>query len=119
MTDPIQRNRENALAFYDLVFNRNQPRQAVAEYLSDAYIHHNPDADEGKAGFLRYCEWLNRQFPGKRAEFLATIGEGDLVVVYTSQIWPNANDMRAVDFFRFDSHGKIIEHWDVTQEIEP
>lgn len=117
MTEPNEQNRQSALAFYDLVFNKNQPRQAVDLYVGETYTQHNPEVGEGKTAFVRYCEWLNKTYPGKRAEFLTTCSDGEIVVVYTRQIWPGESEYQAVDFFRFDTHGKIVEHWDVVQEI--
>jgi predicted SnoaL-like aldol condensation-catalyzing enzyme len=117
MTDPLERNRKNALAFYDLLFNQCQPRRAVAEFVGETYIQHNPEVKEGKQGFVKYCEVLNQQYPGKQAKFLGTVCEGNLVVVHSHQNWPGESEFYVVDFFRFDDNGKIIEHWDVVQEI--
>lgn len=117
MSSPIERNRANALAFYDLAFNKCRPREAVETYVGEVYQQHNPEVPDGKRGFIQYFTDLARQFPGKRADFVRTIAEGDLVVVHSRQTWPGCPDYTSIDIFRCDDNGKIVEHWDVMQEI--
>ncbi|MBR9920878.1 MAG: hypothetical protein GYB31_08560 [Bacteroidetes bacterium] len=33
------------------------------------------------------------------------------------QIWPGNDEYITMDFFRFDTNGKICEHWDAIQQI--
>ena len=49
--------------------------------------------------------------------FLRAIGEGDLVALHTHQTWPGNEEYVTMDFFRFDEHGKIVEHWDAIQKV--
>ncbi len=53
----------------------------------------------------------------KKIEFLRAVAEGNLVALHTHQIWPGNDEYVTMDFFRFDEHGKIIEHWDSIQQI--
>ena len=48
MQDATAKNKSNAQAFYDLMFNKCQPRQAVETYVGDTYIQHNPEVGDGK-----------------------------------------------------------------------
>jgi predicted SnoaL-like aldol condensation-catalyzing enzyme len=46
------------------------------------------------------------------------IGEGDLVAVHSHMIpAPGARGTAVMDIFRLDEGGKIVEHWDVLQEV--
>ena len=38
----LEANKRNAQAFYDLMFNQSRPRDAIANYVGDEYIVHNP-----------------------------------------------------------------------------
>ena len=42
MPEQLERNKKTVTAFYDLMFNNNNPREAIEKYVGDVYIQHNP-----------------------------------------------------------------------------
>ena len=48
MSDRLERNKQSAMAFYDLLFNQCDPAEAVRKYVGDVYTQHNPLVADGK-----------------------------------------------------------------------
>lgn len=116
MEQNLELNKKNAINFYRTAY-LGEPKKAVAQYVGAQYIQHNPLVGNGKQAFIDYFEEMARDYPQKSIEFVRCIAEGDLVSLHTHQTWPGNAQYVTMDFFRFDSQGKIIEHWDAIQAV--
>jgi predicted SnoaL-like aldol condensation-catalyzing enzyme len=117
-----QQNTAVVLAFLDMVFNRHDVEMAFKLYVGPEYRQHNPAVADGRAGAIQGLTRLTHElYPELRQEVKRTVSQGDLVAVHSRYLRTagdrsSARGLAVVDMFRLE-HGRIVEHWDVTQEI--
>jgi predicted SnoaL-like aldol condensation-catalyzing enzyme len=117
MSNKLDQNRKNVIAFYEMMFNDCEPKRAVELFVGSEYIQHNPHVADGKQGFIDYFLQMAREYPGKSVSIKRTVAEGSLVVLHCHQQWPGGIEYAGIDIFRLNDDGKIVEHWDVLQQM--
>jgi predicted SnoaL-like aldol condensation-catalyzing enzyme len=106
------------VAFYTQLFNDRRPREAVEAYVGETYVQHNPATPDGREAVVDFAtEWAER-YPDLRLDIRRVIAEGDLVVTHSRlRFMVDGVDTAVADFWRLDDEGRIVEHWDVIQEV--
>jgi len=103
--------------FYETAFNQHDPESAVQKHMGATYRQHNPMVPDGKDAFVSFVSGFVKQFPGLHSDIKRVLSEGDLVVLHSNmKINQEDRGSAVVDIFRVEG-GKIVEHWDVVQEI--
>lgn len=116
------RNKDNILAFYDLLINQRKPEEAVATFLVPTYVQHNPLVPDGGAGLAGFFGKVTKDRANLRVVVHRIIAAADYVWAHVNFINlfnddPLDRGIAGVDIFRMNAEGKAIEHWDVLQEI--
>jgi len=74
-------------------------------------------AGDGPESFIGFVKWFTGENPNLRVEFKRFIAESDLVAVHSHMIpAKGARGTAVIDIFRLEN-GKIVEHWEVLQEV--
>jgi len=113
--DP-ETNKKIVIDFYDKALNQKD-FEAAAKSFGPKYIQHNPNVPDGIEAFKGLVTMLKEKFPKSRSEIKRVIADGDLVVLHVHSVRePGQRGRAIVDIFRLEN-GKIVEHWDVVQDI--
>ena len=99
---------------YSRVFNQGQV-DLLADLVAGEYIQHNPLFSNGTAPLAGYL----KQAGSLPCEVKRMAIDGDLAFIHVRYLDWGGREHAAVDIFRFDSDGKIVEHWDVIEPIAP
>ncbi|WP_422047398.1 nuclear transport factor 2 family protein [Rosenbergiella collisarenosi] len=109
-------NRQLVVTFYNQFFNQHDI-DAASKVVADGYRQHNPQVPDGKQPFVSYFKGYFKQHPQSHAQIIRSAVDGDLVWLHIhSTESPKDRGQAIVDIFRVD-HGKIVEHWDVIQDV--
>jgi predicted SnoaL-like aldol condensation-catalyzing enzyme len=109
-------NKKAVMEFYDKAINQKD-FEAVAKYFRPHYIQHNPTARDGIEGFKAFLAFLREKFPNAHSEIKRAFADGDYVILHVHAVRePGTRGAAIVDIFRLEN-GKIVEHWDVRQDI--
>lgn len=109
-------NKQVVLDFYNQVTNHKN-YEAAEKYLGPWYTQHNPTAADGAEGLKGYIQWLNDKFPAAHSEIKKVFTDNDYVILHVNFVLePDTRGLAIVDIFKLDN-GKIVEHWDVIQNI--
>ena len=112
----LEANKRNVVEFYNQALNEKN-FEAASKYLGARYIQHNPVAADGPEGLKGFIGFLRDKFPQSRSEIKRVFADGDFVILHVHSVRePGTRGRAIIDIFRLEN-GKIVEHWDVVQDV--
>jgi predicted SnoaL-like aldol condensation-catalyzing enzyme len=115
--DKTEANKALAVALIEDVLMGKNPEKITEHISAEQYDQHNPQIKDGLTGIVEAVEYLtsqNNMF--KYTKIHKVLGEGNFVLTISEGEWNGGKKHVFYDLFRM-KEGKIVEHWDVIQEI--
>jgi predicted SnoaL-like aldol condensation-catalyzing enzyme len=113
-----QRNLELVTAMYQAVLMPLDSSQ-VDRFIAPDYIQHSPLAESGAEALKQFLDGIKPQFPDATHTIKRMFADGDHVIVHTHVVRQQGDSgLAVVDIFRV-AGDRLVEHWDVIQEIDP
>jgi predicted SnoaL-like aldol condensation-catalyzing enzyme len=107
-TTAVERNKETVRRLFEAF--RAGDTNAFDGLIVEDYVQHNPQAETGRQAAKGFFDAIGPV----DVDVHRIIAEGDLVAVHSHY---KTLGMAGADFFRLNGDGKIVEHWDVLQQV--
>jgi predicted SnoaL-like aldol condensation-catalyzing enzyme len=112
----MEANKKAVVEFYDLAINKKD-FDAASKFIGPRYVQHNPRAADGPEGLKAFLAFLREKFPDYHSEIKRVFADGDYVIVHVHNVpTPGSRGAAIIDIFKLEN-GKVVEHWDVRQDI--
>ena len=114
--EKLEANKKMVVEFYNKAIN-DKDFEAARKYIGPKYTQHNPGGADGPEGLAAFLKFLKEKFPNAKSEIKRVFAEGDYVILHVHAVRePGTRGRAIIDIFRLEN-GKIVEHWDVAQDI--
>ncbi len=115
-TEQEKANIRTVEALYSAALNEKDFAKA-RRFIGDRYIQHNPTARDGLEGLKAFIDFLRAKFPESHSDIKQAFADGNYVILHVHSVRvPGTLGRAIVDIFRLEN-GKVVEHWDVVQDI--
>ncbi|MFJ1466286.1 nuclear transport factor 2 family protein [Massilia orientalis] len=115
--DPTDANRAVMRAFVDTAYGDKQVRKAYEAYAVPDLVQHNPNIADGRDAAIAEVEGLLNN-PAAHFDVKHVVVDGDMATVHFRGSLGNGMGAAVFEQFRLKD-GKIVEHWDAFQVIDP
>jgi len=107
-------NKKLVAEFYQELFG-DKNVNAIDKYIGDIYIQHNPILPDGKEALKKGAIQWFKGAPKEKINIQHIGADGNFVYIHT-KVKMGKKTVSIIDIFRLEN-GKILEHWDVGQEV--
>jgi predicted SnoaL-like aldol condensation-catalyzing enzyme len=115
-TPRLKDNKAIVVAFYNKALNDKDAEAAIA-MMGPTYTQHNARIADGKEGFRQFITAFKQKYPESHSRMVRVFADGDYVILHVHMVRePGTRGEAVMDIFRLDN-GKVVEHWDVLQQI--
>jgi predicted SnoaL-like aldol condensation-catalyzing enzyme len=110
----LEENKKLVASLYQEIFG-DKNIDAVDKYVGDNYMQHNPAVADGKEALKAALKIWFKGAPKEKIDIQHIGADGNFVYIHTKSKQGNKT-ISVIDIFRVDG-GKVVEHWDVMQEV--
>jgi len=110
----LEENKKLVMDLYQEIFG-DKNIDAIDKYIGDNYIQHNPAVADGKEALRDALKVWFKNAPKEIIDVQHIGADGNFVYIHTKSKRGNKT-YSVIDIFRVDG-GKVVEHWDVIQEV--
>lgn len=89
----------------------------VDTFIAEDYLQHSSLAEPGREALKRWLDFVRVESPLASQKIYRIFTEDDHVITHQHVTrWPGDTGFAVCDIFRI-ADGKVVEHWDVVQQI--
>ncbi|HWJ68848.1 MAG TPA: nuclear transport factor 2 family protein [Sphingobium sp.] len=89
----------------------------VDDFIAEDYLQHSSLAEPGREALKRWLDVVRKETPQATQTVYRILTQDDHVTSHQHVVrWPGDPGFAVMDIFRI-ADGKVVEHWDVVQEI--
>lgn len=109
---------DRAKALYLRAIRDGDYEWAINAYSGDRYTQHSTPVRDGREGFIEFFAGFVERNPIRDIEIVRSFQDGQYVFLHVLQTLNNG-EFRYVtgDIFDTDDQAKLIEHWDIIEEM--
>jgi predicted SnoaL-like aldol condensation-catalyzing enzyme len=115
--DPADANRATMRAFVDTAYGQKQVRKAYETWVAPDLVQHNPNVADGREAAIAELEGLLKN-PAAHFDVKHVVVDGDIAAVHFRGSLGGEIGAAVVELFRLKD-GRIVEHWDAFQVMDP
>lgn len=109
---------DNATALYLEAIRDGDYVAAINAYAGDRYTQHSTPVKDGKEGFVEFFADFVERNPTREIQIIRGFEDGPYVFLHVVQILDDGRYRYVTaDIFDTDDAAKLIEHWDIIEEL--